>query len=166
MLEAPTTDYACAFSPDTIRSDQRRNRSAIAVSGEENSADVPAVPGRKLTSALRSFADRQAHLFREAAEVEVVAPGLDQAVLDTEYRHAACAHEVARRTRAVAEAMEGAAVGFTARRLGLATGSAPAFAELRVISNTTGDRSRQVWDLPRALSRLEQLGSQLLAALS
>lgn len=76
------------------------------------------------------------------------------------------AHEVTQRTGAIAEAMEGAAVGFTVRRLGLATGASPAFAELRVISNTTGDRARQVWDLPRALSRLEQLGSQLLALLS
>lgn len=58
------------------------------------------------------------------------------------------ATRVVERTGAVAEAMEGAAVVHTARRLGL-----PA-AELRVISNTTGDRDRQRWDLPGALARL------------
>jgi futalosine hydrolase len=52
---------------------------------------------------------------------------------------------VRERTGAVAEAMEGAAVAHAAARLGIAAG------ELRVISNTTGDRPRQTWDLPGAL---------------
>ncbi len=55
------------------------------------------------------------------------------------------------RTRALAEAMEGAAVLHVAARL-----KTPA-AELRVISNTTGDRPRQQWDLAAALSRLTSL---------
>ena len=58
------------------------------------------------------------------------------------------AMEVAWRTGAVAEAMEGAAVGHVCAILGVG------FAELRVISNTTGDRERQRWDLPGSLSIL------------
>ena len=60
----------------------------------------------------------------------------------------AAAAEVARRTGAIAEAMEGAAVVHAARRL-----ATPAI-ELRAISNTTGDRAAQVWDLPSALQSL------------
>jgi len=60
----------------------------------------------------------------------------------------AAAAEVARRTGALAEAMEGAAVVHAARRLHV-----PAI-ELRSISNTTGDRARQQWDLALALRSL------------
>jgi futalosine hydrolase len=60
----------------------------------------------------------------------------------------AAAREIASRTGAVAEAMEGAAVVHAARRQGVAG------AELRVISNTTGDRSSQQWDLRAALAAL------------
>lgn len=56
---------------------------------------------------------------------------------------------VARRTDAVAEAMEGAAVVHAARRLGAAA------IELRAISNTTGNRGRQAWDLGKAFAALE-----------
>lgn len=58
------------------------------------------------------------------------------------------ARDIARRTGAIAEAMEGAAVVHAARRLSTPAG------EVRVISNTTGDRSRQQWDLSRALGVL------------
>jgi len=60
----------------------------------------------------------------------------------------ALAREVAERTGAIAEGMEGAAVALAAERLGVAWG------ELRVISNTTGERSRQVWDLAGSLEAL------------
>ncbi len=60
----------------------------------------------------------------------------------------ALAAQVAARTGALAEAMEGAAVGHVAARLGVP------FAEIRVLSNTTGDRDRQRWDLPGALEGL------------
>ncbi len=69
------------------------------------------------------------------------------------------AEDVAQRTGAVAEAMEGAAIGHALSRLaetGGAGGSA-AFAELRVVSNTTGDRGGQAWDLRGALGRLREL---------
>lgn len=58
------------------------------------------------------------------------------------------AREVVRRTGALAEAMEGAAVVHAARRL-----KAPAI-EIRAISNTTGDRANQVWDLQAGFAAL------------
>jgi futalosine hydrolase len=59
------------------------------------------------------------------------------------------------RTGALAEAMEGAAVAHVAVRMAhLHPGRALATGELRVISNTTGQRDLQVWDIKRSLSRL------------
>lgn len=58
------------------------------------------------------------------------------------------ARAVAARTGAIAEGMEGAAVALVARTLGAG------YAEVRTISNTTGDRPTQVWDLKGALARL------------
>jgi len=55
---------------------------------------------------------------------------------------------VRRRTGAGVECMEGAAVMLTCHRMGV-----PA-AEVRVISNTTGDRAEQVWDIGRSLGVL------------
>lgn len=63
----------------------------------------------------------------------------------------ALAMEVARRTGAAVEAMEGAAVGLVAERRGVP------FVEVRVISNTTGDRTRQRWDMPGSLARLGEV---------
>jgi futalosine hydrolase len=65
--------------------------------------------------------------------------------------------ELARRRAefAIAEAMEGAAAGLVAWRLGLP------FAEIRAVSNTTGARSRQIWDLEGALDRLARLAEAL-----
>lgn len=62
---------------------------------------------------------------------------------------------VAARTGAIVEAMEGAAVGLVAQRLGIP------FAEVRVVSNTTGDRDRQVWDIALAMAGLERIGAIL-----
>ncbi|MCA9286763.1 MAG: futalosine hydrolase [Phycisphaerales bacterium] len=72
----------------------------------------------------------------------------------------AAADEVARRTGAAAEAMEGAAVVHAARRLGV-----PGI-ELRIVSNTTGDRERQQWDLPLAFAALAEAADRALALLS
>lgn len=58
------------------------------------------------------------------------------------------ASAVVGRTGAIAEAMEGAAIGHVAARLGLRS------AEVRAISNTTGNRAEQIWDLNAALSAL------------
>ncbi len=62
-----------------------------------------------------------------------------------------CAADIARRTGAVCEAMEGAAAALVCARLGVA------FVEIRAISNTTGNRESQKWDLPRALDALDEL---------
>ena len=67
----------------------------------------------------------------------------------------ALAAEIARRTGAVAEAMEGAAAALVARRFGVP------FAEVRAISNTTGDRPSQRWDLHAALDTLRTLAARL-----
>lgn len=63
------------------------------------------------------------------------------------------ARAVVERTGAVAEAMEGAALAFILRRLSPGT----PFAEVRVISNTAGDRDAQRWDLAGALGRLREI---------
>jgi len=65
------------------------------------------------------------------------------------------AREIVRRTAAVAEAMEGAGVLHAARLLG-----APAV-EIRVVSNTTGDRDRQEWRLDEAFDRLHDVAGRL-----
>jgi futalosine hydrolase len=65
------------------------------------------------------------------------------------------AAEVVRRTGALAEAMEGAAVVHAARRLGV-----PAI-EIRAISNFAGDRANQQWDFARGL---QALGESVQAA--
>lgn len=71
------------------------------------------------------------------------------------------AEEISRRCslEGLAEAMEGAAIGLAAARQGVP------FAELRVVSNRTGDREAQGWNLPAALSRLSSIASQLAARL-
>ncbi|MDP1661185.1 MAG: futalosine hydrolase [Phycisphaerales bacterium] len=56
-----------------------------------------------------------------------------------------------------AEAMEGAAVALVAVRAGVP------FGEVRIVSNTTGERSRQTWDLAGALSELTALLGRLRA---
>ena len=62
---------------------------------------------------------------------------------------------VCARTGALAEDMESAAVGLAAARLGVP------FACLRVVSNRTGDRDRQGWNLDAALTRLGSLAATL-----
>ena len=70
------------------------------------------------------------------------------------------AEEIVRRTGAIAEAMEGAAVLHAARRLGV-----PAI-EVRSISNTTGDRAHQRWEIAKALATLRDAWPRILAALA
>ncbi len=69
----------------------------------------------------------------------------------------ALARQVVERTGAIAEAMEGAAVVQVARRLEISGG------ELRVVSNTTGDRGRQVWNIRGALDRFSAVFGRLAA---
>lgn len=56
------------------------------------------------------------------------------------------------------ESMEGAAVGAVCTALGIP------WAQLRVVSNRTGDRDRGGWDLPGALARLHEAVGTLLRA--
>ncbi len=67
----------------------------------------------------------------------------------------ALARDVALRTGALAEAMEGAAVGTVALALHVP------FLEIRAISNTTGDRDRQTWNIRAALDALARLAATL-----
>ena len=71
------------------------------------------------------------------------------------------ARRVAARTGAVAEGMEGAAIAHALARRAMHGGAWVRFGELRVISNTTGDRERQVWDLKGALARLRDVLGRL-----
>ena len=61
------------------------------------------------------------------------------------------AAEIRGRTGAIAEGMEGAACGLVAARTGVR------FAELRVISNRTGRRDQQGWNLDGAFKRLGEI---------
>lgn len=69
--------------------------------------------------------------------------------------------EVVSRTGAIAEAMEGAAVGIAVARVAALERAAIGFAEVRAISNTTGDRDRQIWDLGAALASLRRIVREL-----
>lgn len=69
------------------------------------------------------------------------------------------AREVRRRSGALCEAMEGAAIGLAVRRAGRA---GAAFGEIRVVSNTAGDRTCQRWDLAGALERLAEVSWGML----
>lgn len=74
----------------------------------------------------------------------------------------ACASGVVQRTGAICEAMEGASVALAARRIGPAIRTA----ELRVISNSTGDRGTQRWALDDALDRLREVLGPALGSLA
>jgi futalosine hydrolase len=70
---------------------------------------------------------------------------------------AAMARACVERTGAVAEAMEGAAVVHAARLSGIAAG------ELRAISNQTGNRAEQAWDVAAAERGLTRIAAALAA---
>ncbi|MEZ6234107.1 MAG: futalosine hydrolase [Phycisphaerales bacterium] len=72
----------------------------------------------------------------------------------------ALAVRIAARTGAAAEAMEGAAIALVCHRL------AVPFAEMRVVSNTTGSRTDQRWDLPGSLARLSDVAREVREALT
>lgn len=82
--------------------------------------------------------------------VDVIAPIATVSVCSGDDAWAA---DIAHRTGGLAEAMEGAAIGLTVRRID----PSARFAEVRVISNTTGDRDRQRWDLDAGLAGLAAL---------
>lgn len=67
------------------------------------------------------------------------------------------ANVISSRSGAAVESMEGACVLLAAHHAGIAAG------QVRVISNTTGDRESQRWDLRSALSTLESVASAIAA---
>ena len=69
------------------------------------------------------------------------------------------ASEIARRSSAIAETMEGAAVALVCKRLGIP------FCEVRAISNYTGERSKQQWDIRGALAALRELLGRVIQPL-
>lgn len=69
----------------------------------------------------------------------------------------AIASEVVRRTGALAETMEGAALALIARRRGIP------YCEVRTISNHTGERAAQQWDIPGAVARLSDIVRAVIA---
>ena len=69
------------------------------------------------------------------------------------------ANQVTERTGAIAEAMEGAAVMHVANLM-----NTPAI-EIRVISNTTGNRDEQEWNLQLALQKVSEVTEQVIQAL-
>lgn len=69
----------------------------------------------------------------------------------------AAAAQVRRQTGCVVEAMEGAAVVLAARRMGIR-----AVAEVRVVSNTCGERAAQVWALDKALATLDDVVERIV----
>ena len=83
-------------------------------------------------------------------QLQAVAPIMSIATVATCSGTDAAAAEIRNRTGCAAEAMEGAAVVHAAQRLNI-----PAI-EVRAISNTTGDRHEQRWDLPKALQVLQE----------
>ena len=82
--------------------------------------------------------------------LQAVAPIMSIATVATCSGTDAAAAEIRNRTGCAAEAMEGAAVVHAAQRLNI-----PAI-EVRAVSNTTGDRHEQRWDLPKALQVLQE----------
>ncbi|MBU6412196.1 MAG: futalosine hydrolase [Planctomycetes bacterium] len=70
------------------------------------------------------------------------------------------AAEIVRRTNAIAEGMEGAAVALVAQRL------RREWAEIRIISNTTGDRDKQVWKVREAVPQLAVIAKAAAEKLS
>jgi len=122
-----------------------------------------ALPGRAWLEALRPVADRVGVI----ATVSTCS-GTDE-----------LAREIRRRTGGIVEGMEGASVGLTVASVssllmdadGAGGGGGEGgrvgvgFAEVRVVSNTTGDRGRQVWDIGLGLRRLSEVGPAVAGAL-
>ncbi len=69
------------------------------------------------------------------------------------------AQQVSERTGAIAEAMEGASVLHVAKQM-----NTPAI-EIRVISNITGNRNEQVWNLSLALQKMSEITEQIIQSL-
>jgi len=127
----------------------------------EGFTDCPAL-GFPIGPITGSEVECDPHLVRRAAEAVAAHAPVRRARIATVSTCSgvdALAREIAARTRAECEAMEGASVGLVAARRGVA------FLEIRTISNTTGDRSRQVWDLSGALGTIRAIIGPVVAGI-
>lgn len=74
------------------------------------------------------------------------------------------AQEVASRTGAIAEGMEGAAGRMASAHLSRLAKRAVPFGEVRIISNNTGDYDKQVWKIKDALAAVERVAAVIASA--
>jgi futalosine hydrolase len=139
-LKSVVLASACVYADEGVQAPDRFiDLSELGFPPTDLGMQFPTVPG--LLEALRPIADT----------VGVIATVSTCSGTD------ALAAARAARTGAIAESMEGAAIAHAAYRLGVPG------AELRVISNTTGDRARQVWDIKGALATLASVIGRLCA---
>lgn len=96
--------------------------------------------------------------FRE--RLASIGPACDIATVSTCSGTDQGAARIASRTGAWLEDMETAAVAIACLRLGIP------WCGVRVVSNTTGDRSRQVWDISRAIEVLGDVIGRSLASIT
>lgn len=89
-----------------------------------------------------------------------VPSGAELATVSTCSGTDALAREIASRTGAAIEDMETAAVAVACARMGVAWGG------IRAVSNTTGDRDRQQWNIPAALDTLRAVIGPALGAIA
>ena len=128
----------------------------IAAAGFGPGGAPPAFPGVGLDTD-EQLRDALAHALTAARLFPLIGP---IATVSTCSGSDPLAHAIAARTGASAEAMEGAAIAHALARLHPGT---IRFAELRVVSNTTGDRARQQWNLKGALAVLSNACRAVIA---
>lgn len=95
-------------------------------------------------------------MLKRLSNIGTVAPIATVATCSGTNKQAEC---IEARTGCVCEAMEGAAVVHAANRVGASA------IEIRAISNTTGDRDSQQWDVELALSNLGNAVKNAIASL-
>ncbi len=140
----------CVLSRQSVFADEGVDAGTRFLSTADIGFPMPGVgelelrPSRDLINILRPLVDLEAVI----ATVSTCSGTDDRAI------------QVSERTGAEFEAMEGAAVGLVAFRLGRQ------FAEVRIASNTAGERSRQRWELAAALGSLTQFSAALMASLT
>lgn len=137
------TATGCVFGDEGLQSDEEFQ--TIAAMG------FPMDPTLGSTEIIPTDPDLQ-HVFRSVTDAAGVV-----ATVSTCSGTDALAAAVAKRTGAVAETMEGAALALVARRRGVP------FCEVRTISNLTGNRAAQRWDVKGAVSRLSDIVRAVIA---
>lgn len=98
-------------------------------------------------------------LLTDRAAAVLGAPAVRAATVSTCSGTEAASAEMARRTGAQVETMEGAAVAWASREAGIPV------VQLRAVSNLTGDRDRGEWDVTTAAANVQAATLALLEAL-